>query len=91
MRHYMYAGSFVAVFVLLGGAVNAAAQAGPGERMNIDTLKQQLDAGATVLMIDVREDDEVVTGSIPSSVHIPMGELESRMDDIPKDVRLVFF
>ena len=42
-------------------------------------------------MIDVREDHEIESGSIPGAVHIPVGELEARMPDIPKDVRLVFF
>ena len=73
---------------LLAAALPAAAQT---ERMEIDELKRQLDAGAEVLMIDVREDHEVASGSIPGAVHIPVGELEDRMSDIPKDVRLVFF
>ena len=57
---------------LLAVALPAAAQT---ERMEIDELKRPLDAGAEVLMIDVRE----------------VGELEDWMSDIPKDVRLVFF
>jgi len=61
------------------------------DRMDIDDLKRSLDAGATVLLIDVREDHEVASGSIPGAIHIPVDELESRMSDIPKDVRLVFF
>ena len=69
-------------------ALPAAAQT---ERMEIDELKRQLDAGAEVLMIDVREDHEVASGSIPGAIHIPVGELEERMSDIPRDVRLVFF
>ena len=73
---------------LLAVALPVAAQT---ERMEIDELKQQLDAGAEVLMIDVREDHEVASGSIPGAIHIPVGELEDRMSDIPKDVRLVFF
>ena len=73
---------------LLAAALPAAAQT---ERMEIDALKRQLDAGAEVLMIDVREDHEVASGSIPGAIHIPVGELEDRMSDIPKDVRLVFF
>lgn len=43
-----------------------------------------------VLIIDVRNDEEVKTGSIPGSIHIPMAELQKRMADIPKDVQLVF-
>ena len=72
-------------------AVVAVAAGAQTERMEIDELKRQLDAGAEVLMIDVREDHEVESGSIPGAIHIPVGELEARMADIPRDVRLVFF
>ena len=75
---------------LLVGATVARGQA-PPERVDIDVLKAALDAGATMLLIDVREDYEVESGSMPGSIHIPLGQLEDRMLDIPKDVRLVFF
>jgi predicted sulfurtransferase len=55
-----------------------------------DTLKQMLDRGEKVLVIDVRTDDEVKTGSIPGAIHIPMEQLEARMKDVPRDVQLVF-
>ena len=66
-------------------------QAPPEQRVDIDELKAAVDAGATMLLIDVREDYEVESGSIPGSIHIPLGQLEDRMSDIPRDVRLVFF
>ena len=69
----------------------AGGQAPPEQRVDVDELKAALDAGATMLLIDVREDWEVASGSMPGSVHIPVAELERRMPDIPKDVRLVFF
>ena len=69
-------------------AASVAAQTG---RLDVDELKAQLDAGAELLLIDVREDHEVESGSIPGAIHVPVGELEARMPDIPKDVRLVFF
>ena len=72
-------------------ASGVSAQLSPSDRMDVDELKQKLDAGEEVLMIDVREDDAVVRGSIPGSIHIPMGQLERRMKDIPRDVQLVFF
>ena len=81
---------FTAALAVLGFALGATAAA-QSERMEVDELKRQLDAGADVLMIDVREDWEVESGSIPGAVHIPVAELEGRMADIPKDVRLVFF
>ena len=76
---------------LLLAATTVAAQAPPEQRADIDELKAAVDAGATMLLIDVREDWEVASGSMPGSIHIPVAELERRMPDIPKDIRLVFF
>jgi rhodanese-related sulfurtransferase len=53
-------------------------------------LKAKLDAGEKVLVIDVRSDEEIQSGSIPGALHIPMEQLEARMKDVPKDVQLVF-
>jgi phage shock protein E len=55
-----------------------------------DALKEKLDKGEKVLVIDVRTDEEVKTGSIPGAIHIPMEQLEARMKDVPRDVQLVF-
>ncbi len=49
-----------------------------------------LDRGEKVLVIDVRDDEEIGFGSIPGAIHIPMDQLEARMKDVPKDVQLVF-
>lgn len=76
---------------LLVGVVLADGQAVPETRVDIDELKAAIDSGATMLLIDVREDYEVESGSMPGSIHIPLGQLEGRLSDIPKDVRLVFF
>ncbi len=76
---------------LLLAATAVRGQAPVEQRVAVDELKAALDAGATMLLIDVREDWEVASGSMPGSVHIPVADLEARMPDIPKDVRLVFF
>ena len=80
----------VGIGVVLAATV-IGGQAPPEQRVDIDELKAALDAGATILRIDVREDYDVESGSMPGSIHIPLGELAGRMSDIPKDVRLVFF
>jgi rhodanese-related sulfurtransferase len=43
----------------------------------------ELPDGATLL--DVREDDEWSAGHAPEAVHIPMGELAGRLDELPAD------
>ena len=41
-----------------------------------------------VVVIDVREPDEYVADNI-SGINIPLGEIESRVNEIPKDVMVV--
>jgi len=36
------------------------------------------------VVLDVREDDEWVHGHIEGATHIPMGEVPSRLDDLPE-------
>lgn len=85
------AGSVRGAVLMAALQVAICGQAAAGQQADIDELKAALDAGATMLLIDVREDWEVASGSMPGSIHIPVAELESRMPDIPRDVRLVFF
>lgn len=41
--------------------------------------------GSDSVIVDVREEFELATGVLPNSIHIPLGELRSRVDEIPKD------
>jgi sulfur-carrier protein adenylyltransferase/sulfurtransferase len=45
-------------------------------------LKQKLDRGEDIQLIDVREADEVAVARIPNAVHIPLGQVVSRMSEI---------
>jgi rhodanese-related sulfurtransferase len=38
-----------------------------------------------VFLLDVREDDEWAAGHAPDAVHIPLGQLGSRADQVPRD------
>ena len=42
-----------------------------------------------VFFLDVREDSEWDESHIPNNQHIPLGELESRLDEIPNDREIV--
>lgn len=75
--------------VLVGMTAGLFAQQ---ERIAVSELKAKLDAGETFILVDVREDSELEeNGAIKGAIHIPMGELDNRMEDIPKDVELVFY
>jgi len=52
------------------------------EEITPTELKQRLDAGDDLQIIDVREDNEVAIGRIPNSKHIRLAEVLSRMDEI---------
>jgi rhodanese-related sulfurtransferase len=45
-------------------------------------LKQRLDKGDDIQIVDVREDNEVAIGRIPNSIHIPLGQILNRMNEI---------
>jgi len=40
------------------------------------------------LIIDVREEFELVTGGFDNSIHIPLGQLRARINEIPKDKKI---
>ena len=52
------------------------------EEITPTELKQRLDNGEDLQIIDVREDNEVAIGRIPNSKHIPLAQVLSRMDEI---------
>jgi hypothetical protein len=80
----------VIILTLAAGVIWALQ--GDSERIAISELKQKLDSGEKLLLIDVREDWELEEdGAISGAIHIPMAELDMRMKDIPKDVELVFY
>ena len=86
--------AFVAAAGLLAVGSNTVvvAQQSDSERIAISELKAKLDSGETFLLIDVREDGELeADGAIKGAIHIPVGELDARMKDIPKDIELVFY
>ena len=45
-------------------------------------LKQRLDNGEDIQIVDVREPFEVAIAKIPETVHIPLAEVVSRMAEI---------
>lgn len=45
-------------------------------------LKQRLDNGDDIQLIDVREPDEVAVAKLPNSIHIPLAQVINRMAEI---------
>jgi adenylyltransferase/sulfurtransferase len=45
-------------------------------------LKQRLDKGDDIQIIDVREPNEYQAARLPNSIHIPLGQIVNRMSEI---------
>jgi rhodanese-related sulfurtransferase len=48
-------------------------------------LKKILDAGAPVLLVDVRQPEEHAYCALPGSILIPLGELMARVEEVQPD------
>jgi rhodanese-related sulfurtransferase len=46
-------------------------------------------AASDVVMLDVREYEEWMSGRVPTAVHIPMSELTARVDEIDRSKRVI--
>ena len=56
--------------------------------ISVTELKKWMDEGEDFLLVDVREDLEYETGNI-QGLHIPMGTVLDRLDEIPTDRKVV--
>ena len=55
------------------------------EEITATELKQRLDKGDDIQIIDVREDNEYAFARIPNSKHIPLAQVLNRVDEIDPD------
>jgi len=42
------------------------------------------------VVVDVRRDDEWVTGHVTGAIHIPIDDLPGNMDQVPQDKKVLF-
>ncbi len=53
--------------------------------ISVSELKRMRDRGDDFVLLDVREDDELATASLPGVTHIPMAEISGRLADVPRE------
>lgn len=51
--------------------------------------KARMDAGDDFVLVDVREDGEREICKIDGAVHIPLGQITSRYNELPKDKEII--
>ena len=54
------------------------------KEMTAKEVEALINKGNELNLIDVREDDEVAEEKIPGIIHIPLGSVESRMNELDK-------
>ena len=61
----------------------------PSATLSTNELLSLLDDSPDVFLLDVREPDEFATWRIPRTVNIPLGEIEQRLSEVPRDAIVV--
>jgi rhodanese-related sulfurtransferase len=91
MRRIYWAGAVCAVLIA-GLLVARQAQTNAPKQIACDELVKLLEKPDGVVFIDVREPSEIaVTGTLKGALTIPLGQLEGRLKDVPKDKPVVPF
>lgn len=59
------------------------------KQMSVEELARLREQGEAFTLLDVREPWEFQRCAIPRSLHLPMGSIPSRLEDIPRDLPVV--
>lgn len=100
MKRMIFLMSMILAVVALAACGGSAAPAAVSEEtavIDVTSLPEQIDVDTAaallgrddVVLIDVREQWEYDEGHIPGITHIPMGEIASRLNEIPQDKTVV--
>lgn len=58
--------------------------------MDVAELKQKIASNEPLMILDVREQEELAEGGqIPESVNMPMGQVYTGADKLPKDKKII--
>ena len=52
-------------------------------------LKARRERGDAIVVLDVRETEEIAIAPFPAATHIPMGEIPSRLTELDPDAELI--
>ena len=61
----------------------------PYYRISVEEAKDLRETAGS-LVVDVRAQDEYIGGHVAEALHIPVDELTTRIDELPKDIPLLF-
>ena len=61
------------------------------KEMSATDLKHRLAAGADLVLLDVREPEELALAALPGAMHIPMNEVPGRLHELDPEKEIVVF
>lgn len=59
--------------------------------ITVQELQAKQNVGTDCVLLDVREQEEVELVQLPNSVHIPMGDIPSRLHELDPDSEIVVY
>ncbi|WNS79257.1 sulfurtransferase TusA family protein [Domibacillus sp. DTU_2020_1001157_1_SI_ALB_TIR_016] len=71
-------------FLRKGGA-DTASETIVIPEISLEDFKEKVENGEHITILDVREADEYQEGHIDNAIHIPLGEVEQRSNELEKD------
>jgi len=57
------------------------------KEITVEELKEKMDQGKSILLIDVREDEEVQQGVIPGAKHLAMSGLPDNLEEFVDQIK----
>jgi hypothetical protein len=60
-------------------------------RISLEELKEKLDAGTDLVIVDVRSTEDFAQGHIPGAVSIPWEEIKDRYTELPRDKEIITY
>ncbi len=62
------------------------------ERITIPDLQTKIETSKNLMIVDVRTPKEIrESGAVPDAVHVPIDNIEKRMDDFPQKADIAFY
>lgn len=59
------------------------------EEISPQKVEEMIESNQKINVIDVREDEEVAEGMVPTAKHIPLGTIPEQIDQLSKDEEYV--
>ncbi len=81
----------LAAAAIVGAIAVLSGCAGTYTSISPETVRERLDSGEQVFLLDVRTQSEFDAGHIPGAVLIPVQQLKSRMAEVPGDRPIIVY